>query len=245
MSRMFAQPGWEAVGAALASREEGQLFSLLAPARPMLTVGLCSSMSCGLLRELVRSTAEAPNPPELAFRESSPGRIRRSVRRREVDVAFVCGSVGIEGLERQALWCEPVLAALPEHHPLAHASEVAAEDLLRQRFLTYGGASEHVLQAELIAQILGGLPAKLDCLPVERETLLELTALGQGVTLVTGSAAAVFHPGVAYRPIHGAQASVSLNAIWKAGGANAALGPFIAQARALALRGPIFGVRPW
>ena len=60
----------------------------------------------------------------------------------------------------------------------------------------------------MIAQILGGLPANLDCLPVERETLLELTALGQGVTLVTGSAAAVFHPGVAYRPIHGADGAV-------------------------------------
>ena len=244
MSRMLTRSGWETVGAALASREEGQLFSARASARPLLTVGLCSSLSCGLLRELVRSTTEAINPPELAFREASPGRIRQSVRRREVDVAFVCGSVGIEGLERQPLWSEPVLAALPERHPLAHASEVAADDLLRQRFLAHGGAAEHALQAELIASILGAPPEDLDCLPVERETLLELTALGLGVTLLTGSAAATFHPGVAYRPIYGAEASVSFNAVWKGHGSNPALGPFIAQARAVAMRGPVSWARP-
>jgi DNA-binding transcriptional LysR family regulator len=244
MSRLH-QSGWEMVGAALASREEGQLVFAPRPHRPMLTVGLCSSLSCGLLRELIRSTAEAANAPELTFREAAPAHIRQAVRRREVDVALVFGSADLDGLERQALWSEPVLAALPEHHPLARSSEVSAQDLLRQRFLAHGGASEHELQAALIEGLLGGRPADLDCLPVERETLLELTALGMGVTLVTGSAAATFHPGVAYRPIHGAEASASFLAVWKANGSNPALGPFIAQARALALRGFIPGIHPW
>ena len=243
MSRMLASPGWEAIGAALA-RDEGRLFPTGAPGRPMLKIGLCSSLSGGLLRELVRRITEADNPPELAFREASPGRIRQAVRRREADVGVVYGSVGLEGLERQALWCEPVLAALAERHPLAQGSEVSAADLLRQRFLAHGGVAEHVIQAELIGSILGGGPAAVDCLPVERETLLELAALGFGVTLVTGSAAATFHPGIAYRPICGIDASVPFHAVWKAGGTNPALGPFVAQARALALRGPLSGPRP-
>ncbi len=167
----------------------------------------------------------------------APGRIRQAVRRREVDVAIVQGMAGLEGLERLPLWREPLLAAMAERHPLAHGSEVAAEDLLRQRFLAHGGAGEHALQTALIAAFLGQPPRDLDCLPVDRETLLELTSLGLGVTLIPGSAAAVFHPGVAYRLISGAEASVSFRAVWKAGGTNPALGPFIAQARALALRG--------
>jgi DNA-binding transcriptional LysR family regulator len=245
MSRILAQPAWETVGAAVASREEGRLFPATTPGRPLLKIGLCSSLSGGLLRELVRRVSEAVNPPELAFREASPGRIRQAVRRREADIGIVYGDVGLDGLDRQALWCEPVLAALPERHPLARGSEVAAADLLRQRFLAHGGAAEHALQAELIGGILGGAPTEVDCLPVERETLLELTALGFGVTLVTGSAAATFHPGIAYRPIYGADASVPFHAVWKASGPNPALGPFIAQARALALRGPLSGPRPW
>jgi DNA-binding transcriptional LysR family regulator len=242
VSKNLALSGWETIGAAIASREEGQLFSLIAPQRPLLKIGLCSSLSFGLLRELVRGVAEEISAPELAFREASPGRIRQAVRRREVDVAIVQGTTGLEGLERQALWCEPVLAVLAERHPLAHNSEVAAQDLLRQRFLAHGGAAEHTLQAALIGAVLGEPPRALDCLPVERETLLELVSLGQGVTLIPGSAAAVFHPGVAYRLIHGAEASVSFYAVWRAGGSNPALGPFIAQARALALRGAAPGL---
>lgn len=237
MSSNLARSEWATVGAALASHEEGQTFPATAPQRPLLTIGLCSSLSCGLLRELVRGIAEEVNAPELAFREASPGRIRQAVRKREVDVAIVQGMAGLEGLERLPLWREPLLAAMAERHPLAHESEVAAEDLLRQRFLAHGGASEHALQVALITAFLGQPPRDLDCLPVDRETLLELTSLGLGVTLIPGSAAAVFHPGVAYRLISGAEASVSFRAVWKAGGTNPAIGPFIAQARALALRG--------
>jgi DNA-binding transcriptional LysR family regulator len=235
MSQSFARTGWEAA-AAIASREEGQLCPMTAAKRPLLTIGLCSSLSCGLLRELVRRIAEEANAPELAFREASPGRIRRAARRRDVDVAIVQGTVGLEGLERQALWREPALAAMAERHPLAKNSEVAADDLLRQRLLAHGGAAEHTLQAALIARVLGEPPRELDCLPVDRETLLELASLGQGVTLIPGSAAAIFHPGVSYRPIDGAEA-VTFHAVWRAGGSNPTLGPFIAQARALALRG--------
>jgi DNA-binding transcriptional LysR family regulator len=234
MSRGLASSGWETVGAALASREDGQLFPMIAANRPLLTIGLCSSLSCGLLRELVRRIAEEVNAPELTFREASPGRIRQAARRREVDVAIVQGAVGLEGLERQPLWCEPALAGLAERHPLAQTSEVAVEDLLRQRLLANGGAAEHALQAALIGAVLGAPPRDLDCLPVDRETLLELASLGQGVTLIPGSAAAVFHPGVVYRTIQGVQAPVSFQAVWRAGAPNPALGPFIAQARALA-----------
>jgi DNA-binding transcriptional LysR family regulator len=241
MSKSLAASGWETVGAAIASREDGQLFPMIAPRRPILTIGLCSSLSCGLLRELVRRIAEEVNAPELAFREASPGRIRQAVRRREVDVAIVQGTTGLEGLERQSLWCEPALAAMAERHPLVHGIEVSPEDLLRQRFLAHGGAAEHALQADLIGAVLGEPPRELDCLPVDRETLLELASLGQGVTLIPGSAAAVFHPGVAYRLISGGQASFSFHAVWKAGGSNPVLGPFIAQARALALRGAAHG----
>ena len=241
MSRSLASSGWETVGAAIASREEGQLFPMAAARRPLLTIGLCSSLSCGLLRELVRRIAEEVNAPELSFREASPGRIRQAARRREVDVAIVQGGEGLEGLERQPLWCEAAFAAMAERHPLALNSEVAASDLLRQRLLVHGGAAEHALQAALIASVLGQPPHDLDCLPVDRETLLELASLGLGVTLIPGSAAAVFHPGVAYRSISGLEAFFSFHAVWRAGGSNAALGPFIAQARALALRGAASG----
>ena len=237
MSKSLARSGWEAAGAVIASRDEGQLFSMIAPRRPLLTIGLCSSLSCGLLRELVRQIAEEVNAPELTFREASPGRIRQAARRREVDVAIVQGTEGLEGLEHQTLWSEPALAALAERHPLTQNSEVTAQDLLRQRLLAHGGAAEHALQTALIGDILGEPPRELDCLSVDRETLLELASLGQGVTLIPGSAAAVFHPGVSYRLISGVAAFFSFHAVWRAGGSNPALGPFIAQARALALRG--------
>ncbi len=223
----------EAVAAALASRAQHTPFPIAAPARPIVRLGLCSSLSRGFLRDLVRRLATGPGAPELAFCEAPAGEVLRAARRRSVDIAFVCGEQDWGPLKHEAFWPETFVAALPEHHRLAAQSEVPARALLRERFLAHGGAREHARQAALIGHALGAAPAELDCLPVERETLVDLVGLGQGVALVAASSLATFHPGVVYRPIAGG-AAVPFFAAWRAHGSNPAQGPLLATARALA-----------
>ncbi len=228
--------GWEAVSAAIAWRESHIAFPLNDPDRPHLRIGLCSSLSSGLLRDLVRHLADAPCPPELNFLEGSAPQILHGARRRDVDVAFVCGDHAWDHLEHETLWREPMFAALAEAHPLTSMMEVPPERLAQETLLVRGPVAEYASQQALTRQILGCAPSRMRCMDVDRETLVDLVGLGLGVTLVAGSSLGAFQPGVVYRPLAGNAGATLFSAAWKPGGANPALGPLLATARSLAAR---------
>jgi DNA-binding transcriptional LysR family regulator len=230
-----ADSGWEAVGAAIAWRESHSPFPQYDGARPRLTLGLCSSLSSGLLRELVRQMLASPSPPELAFVEGSAAQILNAVRRREADVGFVYGEHDWSKLEHELLWRERILAAMPESHPLAAGADVQPDQLAEQPLLVRGGIADYAAQAAFVRQVLGCPPAHLNCLGVDRETLVELAGLGLGLTLVAHSGLGAFHPKVVYRPICGAADTVAFSAVWKPGG-NPHIGPLLATARSLCAR---------
>ncbi|MGZ3274349.1 MAG: LysR substrate-binding domain-containing protein [Caulobacteraceae bacterium] len=231
-----AQSGWEGVSAAIAWRESHTPFPLQDAGRPRLTIGLCSSLSSGLLRELVRRLLVSPSPPELAFVEGSAAHILQAARRREIDVGFVYGDHDWSKLDHERLWRERILAAMPETHPLAAGVDVPSDQLAEQPLLVRGAVTDYAAQAAFVRQVLGRQPARLSCLRVDRETLLELAGLGLGVTLVADSSLGTFHPGVVYRPICGAADAVAFSVVWKSAGGNPALGPLLATARALCAR---------
>jgi DNA-binding transcriptional LysR family regulator len=230
-----SQSGWEAVSAAIAWRETHSAFPLHDAGRPRLAIGLCSSLSSGMLRELVRQMVLSPSTPELAFVEGSAAQILQAARRREIDVGFVYGEHDWSRLEHELLWREGILAAMPEHHPLATGNDVASDRLAEQPLLARGGVADYRAQSAFIRQVLGYQPAHLHCLGVDRETLVELAGLGLGVTLVARSGLGAFHPGVVYRPISGAVEAVPFSAVWKPGG-SPLLGPLLATARSLCVR---------
>ena len=245
-----AAPAWKTVGEAIASREQRTPFPMLEPHRPMLRIGICSSLSSGFLRDMVQHVAAAPNPPELSFQEGPAAQILHAARRRHVDIGFVYGDQDWAHLEHEPLWRERMLAAMAETHPLAQSTEIAPQRLAQETLLVPGGAEEHWRQTALLGQILGCAAQRVDCLDVDRETLVELTALGFGVALVAGSSLGAFHPGVVYRPIAGTGEACAFHAAWKPGGGNPAFGPFLASVRALAYRwrqrmtAPAPGVQP-
>ncbi len=245
-----AAPAWKAVGEAIASREQHTPFPMLEPHRPMLRIGICSSLSSGFLRDMVQHVAAAPNPPELSFQEGTAAQILHAARRRQVDIGFVYGDQDWAHLEHEPLWRERMLAAMAETNPLAQTTEIAAQRLAQETLLVPGGAEEHWRQSALLGQILGYTPERIDCLDVDRETLVELAALGFGVALVAGSSLGAFHPGVVYRPIGGTAEACAFHAVWKTAGGNPAFGPFLASVRALAYRWrqrmtpPSAGLRP-
>ena len=241
MGRLFPMsgagtPGWAAVGEAIASREMHTPFPMYDAARPMLRIGICSSLSSGFLRELVQQVSSMPSAPELSFQEGTVAQVLQAARRRQVDVGFVYGEQDWAHLEHEPVWRERVLAALPEHHLLAQVTEIPPGRLSRETLLVQGGAEEHDHQAALLRRILGCTPAQVDCLDVDRETLVELAALGFGVALVMGSSLGAFHPAVVYRPVGGDAEICPFHAVWKPGGGNPAFGPFLASVRALAYR---------
>jgi DNA-binding transcriptional LysR family regulator len=225
-------PGLEAAAAALGYRESGDPFTGDAMARPRLRIGLCSSLSWGFLRALVRRLGAAPDAPRLSFLEGSAHAIVGAVRRGEVDVGFVHGRRDAPQLQCEALWREPLMVLAPDHHPLARDSEARPEALRGETFLAAGGPAERDLHIAILERALGGPAPAVQAVPVERSTVIDLVSLGFGLTLTPGSAMGAFHPGVSYRPLTGQ--SLAFHAVWRRASDNPALPGVLAAARALA-----------
>lgn len=225
----------DAVVAALSYRQTGDPFPGRQAPQPSLRIGLCSSLSHGFLRELIRSVRALPDAPALSFIDGTPHDVLQAARRREIDVGFVYGpAYSLVRLQFEELWREPLVVLLAEHHPLARDCDVQASALKDETFLAPGGPADQYPQLTLVQSVLGEIPANFGCLEVERETLVNLVGLGFGVTLAPRSGLGAFYPGVAYRPIVSPTQSVGFQAVWRAGNRNPELGRFLDAARAMA-----------
>ena len=227
----------DAVVAALSYRETGDPFPDRQGPQPSLRIGLCSSLSSGFLRELIRRVRALPDAPALYFMDGTPHDVLQAARRREIDVGFIYGPhYSLVRLQFEELWREPLVALLPEQHPLARDCDVRPDALKGETFLATGGPADHYPQLALVQSVLGEPPESFDCLEVERETLVNFVGLGLGVALMPRSGLGAFYPGVAYRPIVTPLERIGFQAVWRPGARNRnrELGRFLDRARALA-----------
>jgi DNA-binding transcriptional LysR family regulator len=232
--RDLSVPGFESAAAALGYRETGNPFSGVEADRPALRIGLCSSLSWGFLRNLIRQVRLDADPPALSFLEGAPTDIIKAAGRGEIDVGFVYGLQDWARLQYEELWREPLMILMPETHALARDSDVKPEALRRETFLVAGDQAERELHMEILERAIGAPPPPVVALSVERATVVDLVGLGFGLALTTGSALGAFHSGVYYRPIAGPVEPISFHAVWRGSNGNPALVRFMEQARALA-----------
>jgi DNA-binding transcriptional LysR family regulator len=226
--------GFESVGAALSYRETGDPFPGAWDTWPALRIGLCSPLSLGFLRDLIRKVRSGPDPLALSFIEGTTHNIIRASIRREIDVGFVFGLQDWSQLQHEELWREPLMVVMSDDHPLACESDVNPEALRGETFLVAGDSAERERHMELLARTIGDTPPVVLAVPVERATIVDLVSLGFGLALTTGSALGAFHPGVQYRPIRGPIEPTAFHAIWRQSNGHEDLARFLTTARALA-----------
>jgi DNA-binding transcriptional LysR family regulator len=204
---------------------------------PTVRVGLCSSLSWGFLRDLIRHAHAEPGAPALSFLQGSPQEIIRAASRGGIDVGFVPGPQDWSQLQYEELWREPLMVLMPESHPLAKESDVKPEALRNEPFLVAAGPAERELETELVSHFIGPVGA-IHSIHVEQAIVFDLVGIGFGLALTTGSALGAFHPGVAYRPLASPAETIPFHAIWRQSNRNDALPRFLDAARALAANWP-------
>ncbi len=187
-------------GAALSYRSMGDPFPIPEPAGPLLRVGLCSSLSRGFLRELIRHVRIERDAPALSFLDGTPQQVMKAASRGEIDVGFVYGPHDWANLESEELWREQLMILMPDGYWLSRDSQVKPAALRAETFLVAGDLAEREAHTALVAHAIGGTPEVL-AVPVERATLIDLVSLGFGLAVTIESALGVFHPGVNYRPV--------------------------------------------
>ncbi len=211
----------------------GNPFPSIDEHRPTLRIGLCSSLSWGYLRNLIRQVGSESRGAPLTFLTGSPHEIIRAASRGGIDIGFVYGEHDWARLQYEELWREPLMVLMPDGHPLANESDVKPEALRGETLLVAGDKAEHAFHTEFLNQAIGWTPA-VRTLPVDQATVSDLVGLGFGLALTTGSALGAFHPGVAYRPLAAPVGTISFHAVWRLSNRQEPLFHFLDAARALA-----------
>ncbi|WP_170323491.1 LysR family transcriptional regulator [Cryptosporangium phraense] len=139
--------------AILRTRQAGQ---------PVLRIATPPGTGAGLLRDLVRGyvTTFGGGSVELVFTREQTSAVRDG----RADVALICSSDDLSGLDAQTVTTERPVALVPSDHPLAGRTAVTPADLLRDR----------AYRAELP--------------PVGLDALVDLVATGQLIAVIGDSA---------------------------------------------------------
>lgn len=125
---------------------------------------------------------------KLALEEDDALGVAARVEDSSVELGLLDLPVNDQLFEIEKVWEEPVLAVLPQHHPLASKPSLALDELTAESFVVQRGAAH---QQTLEACRRAGFEPRVACECSEKETAIALVQAGLGVMLLPQLAAAV------------------------------------------------------
>jgi DNA-binding transcriptional LysR family regulator len=133
-----------------------------------------------------------------------------------LDLGLLRPPVHERSLSTEVLRSEPLIAVLPESHPLARADAVALELLKDEPFVTYPSHFRSVVHdaVEDACAAHGFAPNAVHEV-AETATLVSFVAAGLGVSLVPASVGNMTVSGATYRPLAHDTTRVELAAAWR------------------------------
>ena len=182
-----------------------------------LTVGFVSGLAFGGLPEIVRTFRAAFPGVSVDLRELTAQEQEAALRGGLISVGLMLLPVRDPTLDSQALWREPLLAALPAGHPLAARGRLKIADLAGEPFVFF----PRYLRATYFDQVMrwcagAGFTPHVVQEAIEIPTLLSLVAAGIGVFLPIEFFSRLSLPGVVYRPVEDAPV-IEIVAAWPRG----------------------------
>lgn len=192
------------------------------------TAGMAASGECGRLRIGVHGLIPGSFLAELIERyrtdhpgievEITEGTARDAVmqvRAHRLDIVFVAGTPELPDCHARRIWTEPLLAALPERHPLAGQSAVTWADMAGETFLVRHGGTGPQVHDHIVLRLAGRWSApSILRFDVERVTLLSMVGQGFGITVVGAATSLLTTSGVVFLPIADEPEPVAFSAVW-------------------------------
>ncbi len=140
---------------------------------------------------------------ELSLREATTAEQVEAITSGEADIGLMRQpGIMVAQLGWELLAREPILAAVPDDHPLAQHETIALADLAGEPFI----ATPRQLGIGFYDQVVGlcrlaGFSPRIVQEARQMQTLASLVASGLGVALIPASLARSPRPGVAFRPL--------------------------------------------
>ncbi|AHG92221.1 LysR substrate-binding protein (plasmid) [Gemmatirosa kalamazoonensis] len=138
-------------------------------------------------------------------------------------------------LHVEAVYGVRMIVALPEAHALAPRARVALGDLADEPFVLFPRPSAPALHDEIVTRCRrAGFEPRVVQEATGWHTVAGLVAAGIGVAFVPASLAELRRPGVAYRPVTGLTAELTLHVAWKRGERSPVRDRFVTALKAVA-----------
>jgi DNA-binding transcriptional LysR family regulator len=198
-----------------------------------IRIGIFSSLASGFLADLFQAFGQRHKAVKLSFVEGNPAEHVAAVRQHQLDVAFLTGLTSWPDCQSQHLWSERIFAVLPLRHAHADDMEVGFGDLAGETFIVSESAPGEEIHDYLVQRMadLGHHP-DIQQQAVGRDTLMQLVALGRGLTVTSEATTGTQFPGVVFRPIVGE--ILPFRAVWASRNDNPAFLLLLDLARSMA-----------
>lgn len=183
-----------------------------------LALGFTGSATYELLPTIARVLREElPGITLELFGEMLTPRSVAGLLDRSLDLAFLRPPVREPDLAVHVVRREPLIAALPEQHPLAALTSVPLAQLAGERFISYPSHYRSVVRDAVIdACSKAGFSPNVVQEVGETSTLAVFVAAGLGVALVPASVQHLHITGTVYRPLAGTTEEVALALAYRA-----------------------------
>lgn len=160
---------------------------------------------------------------------------------RTLDIGFLRPPVHARDIDVRLLRREPLIAVLPETHPLAGSDTVRLANLRDEPFITYPSHHRSVVYDAVLdaCQRVGFSPAKVQEV-AETSTLVAFVAAGLGVALVPASVRHLKITGATYRALAGTTEEVALAVATRVDDSSPHVARVLVRIETL-----IGGARPW
>jgi DNA-binding transcriptional LysR family regulator len=185
----------------------------------LLTLGFVPSASNDILPTLLRLFRERFPAVRLLLKEQNPDQVVQGLEEQRLDIGFLYLPCESTLLETRSIFREPLVAVLPQQHPLAGRPEIALPELAEElfilppRYIAVPGLLSHIMETCLRA----GFVPKVAQEAWLMQTIIALVAANMGVALVPASVQHLHRTGVIYRPLAGAPVCVEMGMLWRKG----------------------------
>ncbi|WP_345892832.1 LysR family transcriptional regulator [Roseomonas gilardii] len=192
--------------------------------RGRLRIGIHALIPHSFLAKLIcQYRADHPGI-EVEIAEGTARDTVMQLRADRLDVVFVAGTPDLPDCHSRPIWTEPLLALLPEQHPLAAQPAVTWDDLASEAFLVRHGGTGPQVHDHILLRLAGRWSApSILRFDVGRSTLLSMVGQGFGVTIAGAATSLLPSNGVVFLPIADELEPIAFSAIWLPSNRDAAL----------------------
>ncbi|SMH27590.1 LysR family transcriptional regulator [Mesorhizobium australicum] len=181
-----------------------------------LRIGLCVPIGLEFLLRLVDRFGATHPDIDVIFRDGSCANQATAIRRRHLDISFMCSCADIRSCRSEPIWEEGLSVLLPSNHRLAIRDTLTWEALAGEKLLVPLGPDGPQFDSSFLEHFVGGSHAPIvEQCHASQATVMIKVRLGKGFTLAgEGLAKAATVEGAVWRTIVGERSRCQLRAVW-------------------------------